>query len=79
MTGAITRKIEIIRQLEEMVLLHSEQQTNLKGRARTLGQGVIDERLARQAAIIATLEFCRDNEADFRRWAADRKALEHQP
>lgn len=69
MTGAITRKIEIARQLEEMTLLANEQQTSLRSRERTLGRGVVDERLQRQAAIIKTLEFCRDHEHEIRAWA----------
>lgn len=73
MTGAVTRKIEIARQLEEMRALHSEQQTALPSRARTLGQGLVDERLSRQAAIIKTLEFCQEHEAGFRTWMAEKR------
>ena len=65
---------ELAKQIEEMRLLHSESRTELtsSGRRRGLGQGVIDERLERQAGIIRTLEFLRDNEADIRAWAMAR-------
>jgi hypothetical protein len=75
MSGAVTRKIELARQLEEMRVLHGEQQTELRanGRKRGLSQGLVDERLERQAAIIRTLEFCQAHEADIRAWQAQRQ------
>lgn len=78
---SVARKIALTRQLEEMKLLASEQRTELGsgGRRRGLTQGVIDERLERQAAIVATLEWLRENEAAFREWAAARRGQADEP
>lgn len=75
MTGHVSRKIELARQLEEMRVLHNQQQTDLPANARRSGMspGVVAERLLRQAAIIKTLEFCQAHEAEIRAWAAERK------
>lgn len=78
MSGAVSRKIEIARQLEEMRVLVSEQQTNLRGRERQLGRGVVEERLERQAAIVKTLEFCLANETDIRAWSAAKKGQSNE-
>jgi hypothetical protein len=74
--GDVTRKIELARQLEEMRVLHSAQQTDLPSNARKLGlrPSVVAERLQRQAAIIKTLEWNQEHEAEIRAWAAAQKA-----
>lgn len=68
--GPITRKIELVQQIEEMRLLVSEQQSALpaRGRQHRIPSGVIQERLERQAGILATLEFLKDHEPEFRAW-----------
>lgn len=73
--GPVTRKIELTRQIEEMTLLLGEQRGALAERARRrqIPQGLADERLERQQAILKTLEFCRDHEAAFRAWRAERR------
>lgn len=70
MSGPITRKIELTRQLEEMRLLVGQQATELPARARRdrLPAGMVVERLDRQAAIVKTLEWLKENEADVRGW-----------
>lgn len=66
MSGAITRKIEISRQIEEAKLLVDEPAV---GRTSKIAA----ERTERRRAIVATLEFCRDHEHEIRAWAAQRK------
>lgn len=62
------RKIELARQIEEMRALISENRTALPARVRqrAISQSLCDERLARQAGILATLEFCQRHEGAFR-------------
>lgn len=73
--GPVTRRIELARQIEEMRLLASKQRTELPVRARRhrIPSGIVEERLNRQAAILRTLEFVRDNEAEFRAWLTARR------
>lgn len=68
--GPVTRKIELVQQIEEMQLLVSEQQSALpaKGRQNRIPAGIITERLERQAGILATLEFLKEHEPEFRAW-----------
>lgn len=75
MTGPVTRKIELVKQLEEMRLLATEQGTDLPAKAKkqNIPAGMVAERLQRQQAIIRTLEFCRDHEHEIREWARHRK------
>lgn len=75
MSGPVTRKIELARQIEEMTLLLGEQRTELPSRQRRdrIPAGIVQERLQRQAAILETLKWCRDHEHEVRQWAADRK------
>lgn len=69
---SVLRKIELTRQLEEMKLLANEQRTELPARARRdkIASGLVVERLERQAAIVKTLEWLKENEADVRGWIA---------
>jgi hypothetical protein len=66
------RRVELVQQIEEMRLLVSEQQSALpaKGRQNKIPSGIIEERLERQAGILATLEFLKDHEPEFRAWHA---------
>lgn len=66
MSTFITRKIEISRQLEEAKLLVNEPAVAMTSR-------IAAERTERRRAIVATLEFCREHEHEFREWAAQRK------
>ena len=78
MSGPITRKIELARQLEEMRLLASEQRTELPSRARRdrIASGLVVERLERQAGIVKTLEWLKENEADVRGWIEAQRGQE---
>lgn len=80
MTGPVTRKIEIARQIEEMRLLASEQGTDLPAKAKKQGisAAMVAERLQRQQAIVRTLEFCRDFEHEIRAWAKAHKEQAHK-
>lgn len=72
---SVTRKIALAQQIEEMRALVSENKTSLPARARRreINAGLAEERLRRQAGILATLEFCQANEADIRAYIASRK------
>ncbi len=73
--GDVTRKIELAKQIEEMRVLHNEQQTELPSNSRKRGMSpaVVAERLQRQAAILKTLEWNQEHEAEIRAWMAARK------
>ena len=75
MSGAVTRKIELARQLEEMRTLVKEQATELPIKAKKQGvsAGMVAERLQRQQAIVRTLEFCSAHEHEIRAWAEARR------
>lgn len=79
MSGDVTRKIELARQIEEMRLLVTEQGTDLPAKAKKQGisAAMVAERLQRQQAIVRTLEFCRDHEHEIRAWAEARKEQAH--
>lgn len=70
--GPNSRRVELVLQIEEMRLLCNQQQTELplKGKRDRVPGGIIAERLKRQAGILATLEFLRDHETEFRAWFA---------
>lgn len=74
--GAVSRKIALTRQIEEMKVLVSENATALatKVRRREINQGLCDTRLERQRAILKTLEFNQAHEAGFRDFMAQRAA-----
>lgn len=71
----VARKIVLARQIEEMRVLIAEGQSALpaKVRQRIITQSVCDERLARQAGILATLEFCQQHESQFREFIKAQK------
>lgn len=81
MTGPVTRKIEIARQIEEMRLLVQEQATDLplKARKQNISAAMVAERLQGQQAIVRTLEFCRDFEPVIRDWARAHKEKANAP
>lgn len=71
MTGAVTRKIELAKQIEEASRLVSEGEGGLGGSGRQ--RGMAEERLNRRRAILRTLEWNRDNEHTIRAWAEAQK------
>lgn len=75
MSGPVTRRIELAKQIEEMRHLLSEQRGVLadKARRRQIPQGLAEERLERQEGILKTLDFCQEHEAAIRTWMAERK------
>lgn len=70
--GPVTRKIELAQQIEEMQRLVGD--ARMAAQKRGAGQGLAEEKLARQEGILATLEFCRDNEGDIREFITLKRA-----
>lgn len=72
MAGKISIASQVLEAERELRMRHKAYPNQV--RCRSLRQEEADMLLARQEAIIATLRWAQDNEADIRAWQAERKA-----
>lgn len=74
MTGPITRKIELARQIEEARRLVAEASTAKAGKYGRLASEA-EERLSRREAILRTLEWNQEHEHEIRAWLEEKRRV----